>query len=80
MQETTVQFVDVAEGVGYYIQACQWRKWAVILSRTHGIQVQAFLDYDGDEDLDLYIVNSAPLPGFVTGYTAYERALSERWR
>ena len=62
---TTVQFVDVAEASGITFKHVNGESGRLYYLETMGSGA-AFLDYDNDGDLDLYIVNSASLPGFVT--------------
>lgn len=63
--QTAVQFVDVAEASGITFKHVNGESGRLYYLETMGSGA-AFLDYDDDGDLDLYIVNSASLPGFVT--------------
>lgn len=58
-----VKFVDVAEEAGITFHHTSGRSGRFYLPETFGSGC-AFLDYNGDGKLDLFLVNSAALPGF----------------
>jgi enediyne biosynthesis protein E4 len=68
-----VQFVDVAERLGVRFKHTNGASGRLYIAETMGSGC-AFLDYDGDGRLDLFLVNSSRLPGF-TGKGPFYPAL-----
>jgi hypothetical protein len=68
-----VQFVDVSEAAGIHFTHTSGASGRLYFPETVGSGC-AFLDYDGDGHLDLFLVNSSRLPGF-TGKGPFYPAL-----
>jgi enediyne biosynthesis protein E4 len=58
-----VRFTDVADSLGVRFKHTNGESGRLYLAETMGAGC-AFLDYDGDGRLDLFLVNSSRLPGF----------------
>ena len=63
--DTNIQFVDVTQEAGIHWKHVDGRSGQKYFMETLGSGA-AFFDYDGDGDPDLYFVNGAPLPGYVS--------------
>lgn len=63
--DTHIQFVDVTQEAGIHWKHVDGRSGQKYFMETLGSGA-AFFDYDGDGDPDLYFVNGAPLPGYVS--------------
>ena len=62
-ETTQVEFVDITDQAGIdfrHVNAATGQKY-LVETMAPGC---AFLDYDGDGYLDIYLVNGAPLPGY----------------
>lgn len=62
---SAICFVDVAQEVGIDFQHVNGASGRKYFPETMGSGV-AFFDYDGDQDLDIYLVNGAAFPGYTS--------------
>jgi hypothetical protein len=72
-----VRFIDVADSLGVTFRHTNGSSGRLYLAETMGSGC-AFLDYDGDGRLDLFLVNSSRLPGFTRRGPFYPALYQQR--
>ena len=72
-----VQFTDIAPSAGITFRHTNGKSGRYYFLETVA-SGGGFIDYDGDGDLDVYLLNGAAIPGFGTRPAPVQRPLSQR--